>query len=121
MNLPLSELGLSGRQAIIFGKITLLQTLLYPHPYVIPWAAGFSLQFFCPVLLLLNRRRMFESMTLTFSGLSTLAFWLLVMERWNYSPKLVPMYALGLPASLVPLSLGIIQLLYIMNKIQCDA
>lgn len=110
VNLPLSVLGVSGRQAIIYGRITLFQTFLYPHPYIIPWASGFLLNILHILLLVSSRRRhSLLSVIIPFSsGLSTMMLWLLIMHRWNFSMMLAPMYTLGLPAATIPLFEGLL-------------
>lgn len=111
VNLPLSEFGLTGRQAIIFGKVTLLQTFLYPHPYLIPWAAGFVLQMLSLPLIILSVGRKLQTIITFSAGMSTIALWFLIMERWSYSGSVTPMYVLGLPASLIPFTLGLLGIL----------
>ena len=108
VNLPIYQLGISGRSAIIYGKITLLQTFLYPHPYLILWALGFSINVIFLIMSVTGWRwkgaqPIFTSIT---SGTSTLTLWLLIMDRWNYSTRLLPMYFLGLPSAMIPLLLG---------------
>jgi hypothetical protein len=108
VNLPLYQLGISGRSAVIYGRITLLQTFLYPHPYLILWTLGFSTNLIFSVLSITGWRwkvahPIFTSIA---SGASTLTLWLLIMDRWNYSTKLLPMYFLGLPSAMIPILLG---------------
>ncbi|GBC68418.1 hypothetical protein HRbin01_00099 [archaeon HR01] len=109
INMPLSAFGVSGRQAILYGRITLLQTFLYPHPYMILWASGFSLNILAILLLASARYRKISlpPVILMAAGLSTLLLWLLIMSRWNFSTALAPMYMLGLPTALIPILGGL--------------
>lgn len=107
INIPLSSLGVSGRQAILYGRITLLQTFLYPHPYMILWVTGFSLNLLAIFFLSREHYRMISPIILIASGLSTLLLWVLIMSRWSFSTALVPMYTLGLPTALIPILGGL--------------
>lgn len=116
VNLPLSEFGLTDRQAIIFGKVTLLQTFLHPHPYLIPWATGFVLQMLSLPLMILSVGRKLQTIITFSAGMSTIALWFLIMERWSFSGSVTPMYVLGLLASLIPFTLGLLGILESFTK-----
>lgn len=113
VNLPFSSMGLRGRQAVLFGDYTLLQTFLLPHPYIAFWAIGFLLHAVSTVLLLLTSvgLKRYVGILLILSGFMTTTLAVLVMWRWLFSSNLVLMYALGLLSGLTPIALGFAHLI----------
>ncbi len=113
VNLPFSFMGLRGRQAVLFGDFTLLQTFLLPHPYLALWITGFLSQAVSTALLLpanVGSKR-YVGILLIFSGVMTTTLTMLIMWRWLFSPNLVMMYTLGLVCGLTPIVLGFIHLI----------
>ncbi|GBC71347.1 hypothetical protein HRbin02_01128 [Candidatus Calditenuaceae archaeon HR02] len=114
VNLPFSSMGLKGRQSVLFGDLTLLQTLLLPHPYLALWVTGFLLQAASTSLFLLTSvgSKRYVGILLISSGVVTTTLIMLIMWRWLFSFNLVAMYALGLLSGLTPIVLGLIHLIW---------
>ncbi|MEM4290352.1 MAG: hypothetical protein QXQ48_08825 [Nitrososphaerota archaeon] len=113
VNLPFSSMGLRGRQGVLFGDFTLLQTFLLPHPYLVLWVTGFILQAVSTVLLLLTSvgPKRYVGILLMSSGVVTTILATLIMWRWLFSFNLFVMYALGLLSGLTPIALGFVHLI----------